>query len=367
MIKTKLFGMGAAGNKAAILSIDSHVIEKDDVILVNSTMSDIPVDFEGNTFELPGKVGGTGKDRNISKKQAKKAISEKLIDLEKLLNLSDKDQKVRQVIFVTSTDGGSGSGSTIEFANYIVKELKIPVMVCAFVGRARDIRGQRNTVEFFKELNEKITVQIIMNDDFALNENDVDESRIEAEANAEFSRRLSVVIGNQINNNVEQNLDERELYKTRTTPGYMIVATRIFDQKIKNNDQVKKEAIEMLDSLKSPDPDSRDMARTALIYTCEKEESPYMDILNVIKEKFGLSYEVFTHRQYIKGGPRHISVIMAGLVMPMEAIKSVYEHYMSDSQSINKSKDSFFDSMKKIDLDDDSAFDTDSEFDDISL
>ena len=126
-------------------------------------------------YELPGKVGGTGKDRNISKKQAIACIKNGVVDLEKILVGDGKEGKVKQVIFVTSTDGGSGSGSTVEFVKYIIDELKIPVMVFAFIGRARDIKGLRNTIEFFKELHANATVQIISNELCAENENDFNE------------------------------------------------------------------------------------------------------------------------------------------------------------------------------------------------
>lgn len=368
MINTMLFGMGAAGNKAAILAVENKFIDKKNVVLINSTVTDIPDSYEGEKFELPGNAGGTGKDRNISKRQADVVIANKMIDLEKMLHTKDNEHRVKQVIFVTSTDGGSGSGSTIVFANHIVNELKIPVMVCAFIGRARDIRGQRNTVEFFKELSDKITVQIILNQEFASGADDTNDSRIETEANAEFCKRLSVILGSQMDHtNAEQNLDRRELYKIRTTPGYMIVSTKVFDQKIKNNEQVKKEAVEMFDNLKSPDPDSRDMVRVGLIYSSEKEESSYMDILPVVKEKFGLSYEVFNHRQYQPSTTRFINVIMAGLAMPTEAIKNIYDQYIDQSQSINKKGDSFFSSVKEMKLEDDSAFDVNSNFDDLNF
>lgn len=367
MIKTMLFGMGAAGNKAAIFAVDSRIINKEDVVLVNSTLTDIPVkDYDGKSKELPGNVGGTGKDRSISKKQAKKAIKENIFDFERLFSLKDKENRVKQVIFVTSTDGGSGSGSTVEFVDYIIEQLKIPVMVFAFIGRAKDIRGQRNTIEFFKELNQKATVQILLNSDFANGENDLNDSRIEADANAEFCRRLGIILGNKIVTGVEQNLDERELYKIRTTPGYMIVGVSVFDQKIKNNEQVRKEIIDMMDNLKSPDPDCRDMSRIGLIYSSEREESQYMDILPVIKEKFGLIYEVFTHRQYKSDVSRYVAVIMAGLSMPSEEIAKIYSEYQNATQSINKEKDGFYDSIKNIEFDDDSIFNSGA-YDDLDL
>ncbi len=363
-MRTKLFGMGAAGNKAAILAVENNIISKENVVLINSTLTDIPVAYEGMKYELPGNVGGTGKDRKISKKQSKVAIEKKGIDLDKILIGNGKEQKVDQVIFVTSADGGSGSGSTVEFANYIYDVMRIPVMVFAFIGRTKDIKGLRNTVEFFKDLTKKATIQIIMNESFAEDESDGNDSRIEAEANSVFCNKLSVVLGNIIDReSAEQNLDERELVKIRTTPGYMVVESLISDQKIKNTEQVRKAVTDLFDNSKSPEPDKPDMARLGIIYNSEKEESQYLNILPVIKEKFGMPFEVFTHRQYVEKEPRHISVIMAGLVMPLDYINSIYESYVANTSKINKEEDIFAETMKQMDFEDDSAFEDDVEFD----
>lgn len=357
-MKTKLFGMGAAGNKASILAVQNNVIKQEDVILINSTLTDIPSSYDGEMYELPGKVGGTGKDRNISKKQAIACIKNGVVDLEKILVGDGKEGKVKQAIFVTSTDGGSGSGSTVEFVKYIIDELKIPVMVFAFIGRARDIKGLRNTIEFFKELHANATVQIISNELCAENENDFNESKIEMDANSDFCRKLSITLGIPIENtDSEQNLDERELSKLRTTPGYMITDSRLFDQKIKNIDQVKKEAELMMDNMKSPYPEKTDMKRVGLIYNSEKEESQFMNILPSITKKFGMAYEVFTHRQYISERPRMIAMILSGLAMPTEEINAIYEKYREATSTIDKTKDGFYDTVKNMEFEDDSVFD----------
>ena len=362
-MKQKLLALGAAGNKAAILAQECGIIESNDVLLINSTTTDIPSTYDGQIFELPGNVGGTGKDRNISKRQAELVIKNNMFDLKKFLT-DESGKMVDQVIMVTSTDGGSGSGSTVVFADYIAG-LGVPVMIYAFIGRAKDIRGLRNTIEFFKDLSgKKYTVQVISNERLAESADDTNDSAIEAKANSEFCRSLSVILGGQISDtDVEQNLDERELHKLRTTPGYMIVATQIFDDKIKNIEQTRKEVTELLDTLCNPDPDNMDMARLGLIYNCEKNESSYMDILPVVKEKFGLAFEVFTHRQYLQKAPRVISVIMAGLAMPMKEVQTIYEQYKDATSTINKSKDSFFDSVDKMQFDDDSMFDTGEDID----
>ncbi|MDD3121887.1 MAG: hypothetical protein PHC62_00060 [Candidatus Izemoplasmatales bacterium] len=363
-MKQKLFGMGAAGNKAAMLATESNIIEKENVILFNSTATDIPRSYDGQVIEFPGNVGGTGKDRNISKRQAKLAIDNKSIDLKTLLSDADGNQ-VDQVIFVTSTDGGSGSGSTTVIAEYIHKTFKMPVMIFAIIGRPKDIRGSRNTVEFFKEIGNKFTVAIIENKKVAEGPDDTNDSAIEAKANAEFCRELSLFLGNQIeDDNMEQNLDERELYKLRTTPGYTIMSTTIFDNKIKNIEQTRKEVAESLDNICNPDPDNKDMARLGLVYNCDREESSFMDVLPVIKDKFGLAFEVFTHRQYNNKSPRIVGIIMAGLAMPMKEIQDIYEEYKEATSMINKQEDNFFNSIKTMEFDDsDSFFEGDDDID----
>ena len=45
MLKTKIIGVGAAGNKAAINLIEKGVIEKGNVLLLNSTKKDIPDEY----------------------------------------------------------------------------------------------------------------------------------------------------------------------------------------------------------------------------------------------------------------------------------------------------------------------------------
>ena len=363
-MRTMIFGLGAAGNKAVILAVENHVISQDNAILINSTTTDIPSSYEGLKIELPGKIGGTGKDRNISKKQAKHALENNLIDIKGFLFDENDRKKYDQVILVSSTDGGSGSGSTTVFADYIKNKLNVPVFIYAFVGRPKDIRGPRNTVEFFKEIGNKYTVSIIANEKFAAGADDTNDSLIESKANVEFCKSLGLILGNSISHeDVEQNLDDRELVKIRTTPGYFISAVKVFDDKIKNVEQVRKEAMELFDKLPYPDPDDKDMTRVGLIYNSANDESSYMDILPVVKEKFGLSFETFTHRQYKdeKECPRMFGVLMAGLPMPSKYVADIYAEYAEATKTINKSGDDFGKTVNDMTFsDDDDVFETES-------
>ena len=54
---------------------------------------------------------------------------------------------------------------------------------------------------------------------------------------------------------------------------------------------------------------------------------------------------------------------MAGLVMPLDYINSIYESYVANTSKINKEEDIFAETMKQMDFEDDSAFEDDVEFD----
>ena len=49
--------------------------------------------------------------------------------------------------------------------------------------------------------------------------------------------------------------------------------------------------------------------------------------------------------------------------MPMKEVQTIYEQYKDATSTINKSKDSFFDSVDKMQFDDDSMFDTGEDID----
>ena len=44
-MKIKLIGVGAAGNKAVIEAVEQGVVDKESILLLNSTLQDIPVQY----------------------------------------------------------------------------------------------------------------------------------------------------------------------------------------------------------------------------------------------------------------------------------------------------------------------------------
>lgn len=41
-LKAKVLGVGAAGNKAAITLIEEHIVDPKQVVLLNTTLKDVP-------------------------------------------------------------------------------------------------------------------------------------------------------------------------------------------------------------------------------------------------------------------------------------------------------------------------------------
>ena len=65
--QVKILGCGAAGNKACIQILKDQVTEIGNVMLLNSTMKDIPDEYRNIAIEF-GNVRGAGKERDLAKK-----------------------------------------------------------------------------------------------------------------------------------------------------------------------------------------------------------------------------------------------------------------------------------------------------------
>ena len=107
LLKTRVIGAGAAGNKAVIELIEAKIVNIEDVLLVNSTIKDIPKEYYNISVVLSSDSSeGCGKERNTAKKLVSNAIQNGTLDLDGFIT---KD--VDLTILVGSTEGGTGSGS----------------------------------------------------------------------------------------------------------------------------------------------------------------------------------------------------------------------------------------------------------------
>ena len=64
-MELEVFGIGAAGNKAAIKAIEENAISKEYVKLFNTTTKDIPAEYKNDDLVVPfasSVLGGCGKE-----------------------------------------------------------------------------------------------------------------------------------------------------------------------------------------------------------------------------------------------------------------------------------------------------------------
>ena len=351
MLKAKVIGTGAAGNKAAIELVNSGKFPITDITLINSTDRDIPEEYHKDAI-IFGKshrnhLGGCGKERTLGKKMFIEDIKNRNIDLNGIV---DKDTNF--VIIVSSTEGGSGSASAPIIAKYIRTVLNIPVVLVLFFGFNTDARGMQNSIELCQELESFFTVIGISNEKF-LNQANGNKTKAEHLANKEFCNIVSILTGADMKPG-NQNIDRTDLYKLVTTPGYMAVGSTSL-KNAKNSSMISATIKNGIDESKFVDTSDKSAKRMGLIFNIPEDMEDSIDINgeNFVKA-YGIPYEMYTHIQY---GDKDAFMrwIVAGMNLPVDAVNDIYEKYMDTSANVSKGQDAFFSMVRAFEGDSDNG------------
>ncbi len=342
-MKIKLIGVGAAGNKAVIEAVEQGVVDKESILLLNSTLQDIPVQYrEPKTavcFSSKENSGGCGKEPKIAEGLIMEALQNGSVNLDGLMEPDD-----RYAVIVTSSEGGSGCGASTVIAKYLSQVLDVHVHMIVFTGFEEDARGLQNTVHYFQNLSDEYTIQVISNKKFFKG----NKLKAEREANAEFVKKLSVLLCNNLIES-DQNMDETDQIKLTTTPGFMVIEARELD-KIKSVEQFNQICYDMITNSSSLDFDPT-AVRLGVVLNVTDKTKEYIDYtFSAIKERVGFPYEIYTHVQYDKN-PEYIEIIAAGMKMPEDDVARIYEKYQEETSKINKKKDSFFGNSQNMKFD----------------
>ena len=111
--------------------------------------------------------------------------------------------------------------------------------------------------------------------------------------------------------------------------------------KIKNINDFNKRITEAFDTSKSLNIEPT-CKRIGTILNISQKEEDFVDYQNtIIKERCGIPYESFSHIQTVHNN-NYIQIIASGLKMPIDDITEVYEEFIKNSESVDKSKDMFF-------------------------
>lgn len=331
----KVVSIGGGGNKASIELLNESLLIEEDLLLINSTLRDIPADYRHLGVQYVDCIGGCGKEMDLSKQYCLDSMRKRKIDLDTFVT-DDTDV----VIVVATSSGGTGAGAINIICKYLVDVIGVPVIPFIFTGFEEDGRELQNTIEVFQGIEDKFTVQSISNKKF-LSET-TNKLKAEKLANKEFVERVKVIMGVGMRDS-EQNMDETDLFKVVTTPGFMTVGHSALG-KIKNKEQFNKFMSNLIDEDKSLDINEKAMVRLGIIINATEETLDNIDFsFDIIKDKLGVPYEIFTHIQYDEEQPEYINFIASGMKMPLEEIKQVYEKYKKESERVNKKQDTFFD------------------------
>ena len=340
-MKITFLGCGAAGNKVAINLMEQEILTNKNTYLVNSTIKDIPEKFrEKSIIFSSSNTGGCGKERDRGKQLLLDSLKNSKIDLDSILSPNDD-----MVVLCSSVEGGSGSASITVLAKYFKEVIGINVCTILLFGFEDDIRGLQNSIEVCQELTGDYTIIGISNKKFL---DDANGNKLKAEklANDEVARRVNILLGNTITES-EQNIDETDIYKLSTTPGYMDIGV-IDLPRVKNREMYNKAVVEYIDNSKSLDITDISAKRLGVIFTINKKSEDYIDFSSdVLRQRFGLPYEYFTHIQYTDDA-ESVAFIAAGMDMPIGEVEEVYKRYKEQTEKVKKSKDNFFDTVNQF-------------------
>ena len=356
-MRALVIGVGAAGNKAAIDLIENGVISEEHIVLINSTIKDIPEQYRNiKTIEIEG-PNGCGQERSLAKEIILQSMKLNKIDPGTWIS----PEHGEKVIIIASLCGATGSGMAPVIARYYSQVINIPTEIIGLVGfEDESARALRNIMEFCQDLDESFTVQFIRNSAF-LKAAKQNRTKAEKLANLEVVKRVRIMLGNYMIDS-EQNIDETDITKLNNRTGYKTVEYIEVDDKIKSMEQYNEYLKEMLDETKSFDPDGSKIGLLGVIMNLQSSSQEYIDrSYRLIREKLGEPYEVYTHIQYNdkENVPEFIAFIAAGMKMPEEQIKKIYSNYQELTESVNKKEDDFFNTVQTMQgNEDDDQFDS---------
>lgn len=337
MLSFTIVGCGAAGNKA-VIDLMKIGYNPEKCFMINSTTKDLPTEYKHDIIvfgESHNRLGGCGKERSLGRTMLLDDLKKGVIDLDRMVSSDDQ-----AIVLVGSTEGGSGSSSMPILAKYF-KQVHDKNVICVFFfGFNDDVRGMQNSIELCQELSEEYTVVAISNEKF-LDECDGNKFRAERAANNEFCNLIKILSGSTINPGTQM-IDDTDLYKVVTTPGYMVANTYNFSRP-KTKEAYLSGITNFINGQKFVDPSKNPGAkRIAMIFNIPDQDDTIDYTGSSLRKVYGEPYEFFTHMAD-SADSYSVGYIVSGMNLPSEEITAIYDAYMDRTSKVNKSKDDFFD------------------------
>jgi cell division GTPase FtsZ len=348
-MKTKLFGVGAAGNKASIDAIEKGAISREYVKLINSTDKDIPVEYRDISIII-GDINGAGKETKLGADMMEQSLNGG--ELEELLPefLEEDDDAV---VIVFGAEGGTGCGGAPVLGNYITENTGITVHQFPLMGFHADARGLGNTVNLFKQFLPQYVVHTISNAKFL---SDAKGNKVAAEkmANELFVEELKVITGSVLREG-SQNIDDTDHFKLINNPGYSLIEKVSIGRDIKTQEQLDDLLVKAIQNTKSIDIEQPSCKRIGVVWNINEETKNIIDYsYRAIKDVVGEPYEAYDHIQpVLDGEDQYAIIIIAGLKLPVKELQDIYTKYQEVASRVNKTQDSFYSDINKMEIEED--------------
>ena len=336
--KIKVIGSGQAGNKAVINMIEKGIIDPQSILLLNTTLKDIPTEYHQYAIQFGN--GGAAAQRSIGRNMILDSLQNNTVQLENFIQPDDT-----LCILVSSGSGGSGSGSIPILADYL-KSLGVAVMVIAFAGFEDDVQSMKNTVDFFKELNDSYGLQVIDNKRF-LKAAANDRNKAEQMANEELATRVKVLLGTEIYES-EHNIDDNDMKMLITTPGYCTVES-VHIPNIKDVEEFDALMQSMIDDSKSYETEKSAKRIGVVVNASEKIQASIDKSYEILKNAYGVPMQLYQHYQNVQD-EAFINILVMGMKAPADEIKGVFAKYKKAMDQVDRAKDSFY--SKELDTSD---------------
>lgn len=321
MLDISVIGIGNAGSQVASLASEKLSVP---VLAINSSEKDLETIPSSIPHILIGDQRGSGKERMAAKKFLKGAIMD-ILNNEEYMKIMKKD-----VIFiVSSTGGGTGSGSSIMFAN-IISEIypNTKIIIVGILPTLKEaLSTQLNSIAYMKELYQTLdgaTYMLYDNDKM----NKLPSTVMMNAINECIVNDIDVIRGTYQHPTRYSSIDEKDATNIISTKGRIFIAS-LRDIKEKDIDEISLEDL-LINQIKTNAhcEIQRDkiVHRTGVISLLSDRLNEKFDShVPKIQEFIGAPVEEFEHIVVNNDRhlPNHIFFIAAGLTQVNDRIRKI--------------------------------------------
>ena len=316
MLEVGILGLGNTGNQVASLAKERLGIP---VIAINSSEKDletVPNNIPKKLItDKDGLSSGAGKDRKLAKSYLKDSITNLLKDQEIIDMISPLDV----VFIVSSTGGGTGSGTAPLLANIIeatFADTKV-IMVGVLPVNNEALSAHVNTLEYLNEL-----YKVMENQTYMLYDNDkcagLPSYKLLEKVNNEIVKDIDVLRCTYNFTTKLDSIDDRDAKRLISFPG-RIVVSRVEDFKEKDTDNMSIEDM-LIDNIKKnchvdAQRDKKIMASGIITNLSQTLTEEFDNNIPKVRDFTGDPIHAFNHI-YVNDDrkmPNNVYLIMSGL------------------------------------------------------